>query len=189
MAPLIGLAFKLLPLLSAIPEVVDALKSGNAEAAAGKVVETAKVVMGESDPELAVTKLLQNPEKQLDYQKALIAERVRYAELASQERMAQAEIVKLDAQSDDKFRTRWRPALGWMCVAVIGLTYIPKALVMTGMWCWQVYLTLTQPGVIIPPLPAFPDLGATDVIGILGTLLGTTALGYLRSKEKQNGLS
>ena len=34
---------------------------------------------------------------------------------------AQADINKIEAASDDKFKSYWRPALGWVCVA--GFSY------------------------------------------------------------------
>lgn len=189
MAPLIALAFKLLPLMSAVPEVIDALKSGNATEAAGKVLDVAKRVTGMDDPEAAATAIINNPQLQLEFQKSLIAERVKYAELASAERLAQIEVNKIEAASDDKFKSRWRPALGWVCVLILGLTYIPKALVLTAFWAYGCYLTFAYPATVLPVMPPFPDLGVTDVIGILGTLLGAGGMALLRTKEKQAGVA
>lgn len=189
MAPLIALAFKLAPFLTAVPEVIEALKSGNATEAASKVLDVAKKVTGMDDPDAAATAIINKPELQLEFQKALIAERIEYAKLATSERLAQIEVNKIEAASEDKFKSRWRPALGWVCVLILGLTYIPKALVLTAFWAYGCYLTFAYPLTPLPTMPPFPDIGVTDVIGILGTLLGAGGLALLRTKEKQAGLA
>lgn len=89
-----------------------------------------------------------------------------------------------DAKSEHWWQFGWRPAIGWVCVAILGLTYIPKALVLTGFWAYQCYLLFAHPEVKLPAMPPFPDLGITDVLGILGTLLGSAYLGKLRTDEK-----
>ena len=100
--------------------------------------------------------------------------------------LGQLEINKEEAKNPNLFVSGWRPAVGWVGVIALFVMYVPKALVMTGFWCYQVYLTFTaKAGVIIPPLPVFPDLGVGDIIGLLGSLLG---MAILRSKDKQNGV-
>lgn len=78
----------------------------------------------------------------------------------------------------------WRPAVGWVCVAILGLSYIPKALALTLWWSVQAYLTFAHPDAKLPGLPPFPDMGLTDVLGILGTLLGSAYMAKLRTDEK-----
>lgn len=186
MAPLIALAFKLAPFLTAVPEVIDALKSGNATEAAGKVLDVAKKVTGMDDPDAAATAIINKPELQLEFQKALIAERVKYAELASAERIAQVELNKEESKSENLFKSGWRPAVGWVGVIALATAYIPKALVLTGFWCYQAYLTFAQPTVKLPALPVFPDLGVGDVLALLASILGVA---WMRTTEKIAGKS
>jgi len=94
-----------------------------------------------------------------------------------------------DAQSGKWYQAGWRPAIGWVCVAIVGLSYIPKALVLTAFWAYQCYLVFNSPGAVIPAMPPFPDLGLTDVMGILGTLLGSAYLAKLRTDEKKEGVT
>lgn len=90
--------------------------------------------------------------------------------------LAQIEVNKIEAASESFFKSGWRPAAGWVCVVALALTYIPKALVMTGFWMFQSYLILTETSRAVPTLPAFPDLGVTDLLGLLLSLLGMATL-------------
>lgn len=99
--------------------------------------------------------------------------------------LAQAEINKMDAQSSNKFQSGWRPAIGWVGALSLALMYIPKALVMTYIWTYQALTILNgwdgQTELIIPN---FPDLGVSDVIGLLVSMLGVAAM---RSFDKAKG--
>ena len=61
---------------------------------------------------------------------------------------------------------------------------IPKALVLTLLWTYQVYCAINGITFIIE-LPVFPDLGVGDVIALIVPLLG---LAGLRTFEKQQGI-
>jgi hypothetical protein len=98
--------------------------------------------------------------------------------------LAQIEVNLQDAKSEKWWQNGWRPAVGWVCVTILALTYIPKALVLTAFWGYQAYLTFAHPEVKLPEMPAFPDLGLTDVLGLLGTLLGAGWMAKLRTDEK-----
>ncbi len=92
-----------------------------------------------------------------------------------------------EAKSTNWWVAGWRPGVGWVCVAILALSYIPKALTLTTFWAYQAYLTFANPGVHLPALPPFPDLGITDILGILGTLLGSAYIAKLRTDEKVKG--
>ena len=74
--PLIALATKLLPFIGAVPEVLRALGGDKAGEAAEKVINLAKTVTGQSDPEKAVDAVIKDPAMQLELQKVMSAERV-----------------------------------------------------------------------------------------------------------------
>jgi len=96
----------------------------------------------------------------------------------------QIAINKEEAKNPNIFVAGWRPAVGWVGVISLFFMYVPKAIVMTGFWCYQVYLTFTsETGVIIPNLPVFPDLGTGDIVGLLLSILG---IGAMRSYDKKN---
>lgn len=180
-----GAILKLLPLVSAVPEVVKAIQSGNGEEAVGKVFDVAKRLTGKGDPDEAATQIINTPELQLKFQEALIAERTEYARIASAERMAQIKVNEVEAASDDKFKSRWRPATGWVGVIALFMATVPKAVVITVAWCIQVHFTFQQAAAgTVPQLPAFPDLGVSDAIAILCALLG---IGGMRTLERVKG--
>jgi hypothetical protein len=63
--------------------------------------------------------------------------------------------------------------------------YIPKAIMMTVIWSWQCIIIMQQNTNIYQiQLPAFPDLGVSDIIGLLMSMLGVAAM---RSYDKKNG--
>lgn len=99
----------------------------------------------------------------------------------------QQRINEIEAGSQDKFVSRWRPAAGWVAVIALALTYWPKAIVMTGIWTYQaihaIANTYDVADVVVQP---FPDLGVTDLVGLLVTMLG---IGGMRSWDKARGLS
>lgn len=93
-----------------------------------------------------------------------------------------------EAKHKSIFVAGWRPAAGWVCAIALGLGYIPKFLVLTGIWTYQCILIMnswsgTGP---VPVLPIFPDLGLTDLIGLLGALLG---LAGMRTYERKSGVA
>lgn len=101
---------------------------------------------------------------------------------------AQTDTNKIEAASTNWWVSGWRPAVGWVCAAALAMAYIPKATVLTGIWTYQCVLILSHwTGIGVPPvLPQYPDLGITDLIGLLMSMLG---LGGMRMVEKLNGVA
>ena len=70
-------------------------------------------------------KVWPDPAKKIEAQTALL-QMQQSGELAVLEKLAasdasQVEVNKIEAASDDRFKSYWRPALGWVCVA--GFSY------------------------------------------------------------------
>lgn len=99
---------------------------------------------------------------------------------------AQLEVNANEAQSSSIFVAGWRPFIGWISGVSLGLIYIPKALVMTGVWTYQALVIVSSwEGIGHPPtMPDYPDLGVSDLIGLLMAMLGIASL---RTAEKFNG--
>lgn len=137
---------------------------------------------------IAIEKLWPDPTKQADelLKLSTLKQNGNLAQLNAhvQLMMGQLEINKEEAKSHNIFIAGWRPMVGWVGAISLALMYIPKAIVITVFWCYQVYLTLHSPGVIVPGLPPFPDLGTGDIIGLLMSILG---VGAMRSWDKKNG--
>lgn len=91
---------------------------------------------------------------------------------------------KEEAASSSFWVSGWRPGVGWVCVAALAMVYIPKAVVLTFIWTYQCVVLLNAwHGGALPVLPVYPDLGITDLIGLLMPMLG---IGGLRTIEKLN---
>lgn len=100
--------------------------------------------------------------------------------------LKQAEINLADAKSGSFFQAGWRPCIGWVGAASLALMYIPKALVMTYVWAYQSFVILSAwDGSSELIIPAFPDLGVSDMIGLIMSMLGVAAM---RSYDKTKGV-
>lgn len=82
---------------------------------------------------------------------------------------AQAEVNKAEAQSDGAYKGGWRPAIGYVCAAAMGYSYIVYPLLVFVMSYWMPDVS--------PPDPVMDDYMWQLVSGMLG-------LGALRSAEK-----
>jgi hypothetical protein len=102
--------------------------------------------------------------------------------------LAQIDVNKTEAQSSMMFVAGWRPAVGWVGAVSLGVAYIPKCLMLTGLWSYQASVLVYNwhIGTPMPALPPFPDLGLTDILGLLGSMLG---MGYMRHREKLAGVA
>jgi hypothetical protein len=91
-----------------------------------------------------------------------------------------------EAKSASVFVAGWRPMVGWVAAISLALVYWPKAIVLSGVWTYQCIIVLgAWHGVGTPTLPAYPDLGVSDLIGLLGSLLG---MGTMRTIETLQGV-
>ncbi|MCG8381833.1 MAG: holin family protein [Gammaproteobacteria bacterium] len=139
--------------------------------------------------ESAIKRVWPDPEKQaIELRKLKELEQagdLKELELYVELLLGQIEINKLDAQSASWFQSGWRPSIGWIGALSLALVYIPKALLLSVMWGIQCYLLLTSPDVDIATLtlPAYPDLGVSDLLGLLGSMLG---IGVMRTIEKRS---
>jgi len=85
---------------------------------------------------------------------------------------AQAEINKVEAASDDLFKSGWRPAVGWICVVGLSYQFFARPTM-------NFILALSSFTAQMPPLEL--DTLMTLLFGILG-------LGFFRTYEKVNGI-
>lgn len=96
-----------------------------------------------------------------------------FQELDAQIKFAQmqADVNKVEAASTDKFTSRWRPFIGWVCGTGLAVQFLVGPL-----FTWGAALS----GHAI----AFPQL---DMGTLLTLLLGMLGLGSMRTVEKLNG--
>lgn len=82
--------------------------------------------------------------------------------------LAQAQTNQEEAKSGDPFASRWRPAVGWVCVAGLGWNYV--GLPISSMACKLAGLTL--------------ELSQADMTELMPLLFGMLGLGAMRTYEK-----
>lgn len=144
----------------------DLFGAGGIATLAGKIVDVVKA---------RIPDVNEHAKAQAELEKIL-------AEHDFQIQEGQVEINKIEAASPHWFVAAARPMTLWICNGALFFIYIPKAIVMTSFWCYQAWATIHHGGSSLPP---FPDLGAYDVIGLMGSLLG---ISVLRTREKEKGV-
>ena len=87
--------------------------------------------------------------------------------------LAQAEINKVEASSQNGFQAGWRPLAGYMCVAGLGYEFLLRPILP-----WA----LTVSGVDAPPLPSLDGVLFELMFGMLG-------LGTLRTADRWKRIS
>lgn len=90
--------------------------------------------------------------------------------------LAQLEINKVEAASPSLFIGGGRPAVMWVCVVALALFFWPKFLLGAIFWIRDAWVQ----GHLVP----YPDMGISDVLGLLTPLLG---IGVMRSVDKAMG--
>lgn len=80
----------------------------------------------------------------------------------------QAEINLAEAQSQDKFKSYWRPAVGWLCVTALFVMFILRPLVQ--------WILVVAGSVLV-----LPNIDTDTLLGILIPLLG---IGGYRTIER-----
>jgi hypothetical protein len=88
--------------------------------------------------------------------------------------IAQIEVNKVEAASDNVFKGGWRPFIGWICGISFAYHFVLQPLLM---------FILTYIGFPIPALPEF------DMASLMTVLMGMLGLGGLRTFEKYKGVT
>lgn len=90
----------------------------------------------------------------------------------------QIEVNKIEAASSSLFNSGWRPAIGWTCAISLFCYFVPYVLAATALWVVQVART--------GELVARPDLGISDLIGLVLAMLGIAGM---RTYEKKHNVA
>ena len=100
----------------------------------------------------------------------------------------QGKLNGIDAASGSMFQAGWRPAIGWVCALALALYYPTRIITGMGIWVIQSYTAMEafKPTVDMPwvTLPYMPEVGISDILGLVATLLGSS---MLRTYEKSKG--
>lgn len=102
------------------------------------------------------------------------AAKLKLVELEQQGRLAQIEVNKTEAASNNVFVAGWRPFIGWICGLSLGWTYLGYQVAnwVIGVWF---------PGI---PLPAI--VGQENLLELVLAMLGVAGL---RTYEKVRGMN
>lgn len=121
-------------------------------------------------------------EAKLELMKLQIADKQFTQNIESQLMLAQTEINKVEAASEDKFKSRWRPAAAWCCVFGLAFMVIIKPFIISVLAIAIGFgLDPHNADLIISHLP---NLNNDLLMGLLVPLLG---LGIYRTAEKVKG--
>jgi hypothetical protein len=88
--------------------------------------------------------------------------------------LAQIEVNKEEAKSDQLFKSGWRPFIGWTCGAAFAYHFVGQPVIMFVLAYWGL------------PAPELPEFDMMSLLTVLGGLLG---LGGLRTFEKYKGVT
>ena len=89
---------------------------------------------------------------------------------------AQAEVNLAEAQSSSLFVAGWRPAIGWVCALAL-FAYYPVRVIL-GMVLWTKLSWTAQ------TLAVMPEVGMSDIIALVFSLLGMSGLRTLEKKAE-----
>ena len=101
--------------------------------------------------------------------------KIKLLEMEQKGELAQISVNLKEADSEHLFVSGWRPAVGWVCVASFGYTFVLQP------FATFVALTFGLDQAVVAALPEL-DLGA-----MMPVLLGMLGLGAMRTYEKHTG--
>lgn len=136
------------------------------------VAETAKILVDRLVPDPA-----RRDEAQRELEAVITARDTAIQTTIQQQNEAQNAINLAEAQGNDRFSSRWRPAAAWVCVAALAYQYLFAPIV-----TWLGGLVGVALGFAFP---APPTLVMTDLWPVLLGLLG---LGFQRTYERTTGV-
>lgn len=96
--------------------------------------------------------------------------------------LGQIDINKEEAKSDNLFKSGWRPAVGWTCVAGLAYEFLFRTI-----FGWALKLHAFFGGFTAEQLASFPTPPSLDMGTLITLLGGLLGLGTLRTIEKVRG--
>lgn len=97
----------------------------------------------------------------------------RIVELMSQSDTNQSKVNEIEAGSGDKFASRWRPFVGWVCAVGMTWAFVIRPIA-------EFFIAIYKPGL------ALPDIAVVELTNLLFGMLG---MSYIRSVDKRFGVS
>lgn len=137
------------------------------------IAETAKILVERLVPDPAARE-----EAERLMEATMMEREARIAEAVAAQNKAQIDVNLAEAQGNDRFSSRWRPAMGWVCVA--GFLY---NFVMAPVITWITVIIGAMVGASIP----IPPTLSTETM--LPVLLGMLGIGGMRTYERTAGVA
>lgn len=137
------------------------------------VTETAKILVDRLVPDPAARE-----QAQREIELAISQREVAITEALSKQAEAQSAINLAEAQGNDPFSSRWRPAAAWVCVGGMAYQFLAAPIL-----TWAGALASVALDVAFP---APPQLQVGDFMPLLIGMLG---LGAMRTYERTTGVS
>ena len=120
-----------------------------------------------------VDKVIPDPNQRLQLQLELSKLADQEAQRESTERLAQIQTNTAEATNPNMFVAGWRPAVGWVCATGAGINFVVLPLA-----SWAATVMFGYHG----------ELPGTDIANLMALLGGMLGFGYLRSKDKMEGV-
>ncbi len=120
-----------------------------------------------------VERVIPDPNQRLQLQLELSKLADQEAARESQERLAQINVNNTEAANPNMFVAGWRPAIGWICAAGTAVNFVVMPLA-----AWVATVGFGYTG----------ELPTTDIANLMTLLAGMLGFGYLRTKEKADGV-
>ena len=136
------------------------------------VTETAKILVDRLVPDPAARE-----QAQREIELAISQREIAITEALSKQSEAQSAINLAEAQGNDRFSSRWRPAAAWICVSGMAYQFVFAPII-----TWIGALIGTAFGFAFP---APPTLIVSDFMPLL---LGMLGLGAMRTYERTTGV-
>lgn len=152
--------------------IAGAVLGPGISAALPSIADTVKVLVDRFVPDPAV-----KAQAEQEMARIISAREQAVAEMVTKQNEGQAAINLAEAQGNDPFSSRWRPAVGWVCVLALAWTYV-TAPVLT----WFGGIVGVVFGFAFPVPPSVPMNELWPV------LLGLLGLGAMRTYERTTGV-
>lgn len=120
-----------------------------------------------------IDKIIPDPQAKLDA-KMKVIEMAQSGELKAMQ--MQTDINLEEARSNDPFKSRWRPMVGWFCAMGLGYQFLFRPI-----FSWIVQVIAYWKGV---DLSGFPVPEELDMGTLMTLLMGMLGMGTLRTQEK-----
>ena len=146
-----------LALAEFVPTIAKWFGDDDAEQTAEQVINIAKQTMGVNDADIAIAAIKKDPALQIQFQQAMNPVIIARLENETKQQAETNATIRAELNSNDKFKSYWRPALGWVVVLNFGMLMFSIVFVI-------LYGIIKQPEVIDKFITALSSLMGTMTV-------------------------